>query len=247
MLKAEGLSKKYGNGLVALDDLFFNISRGKMSCLAGPNGSGKTTTLRLLAALLHPTSGTIHYNNAKIDFNDLAYKAQVAYLPERCGFYQRFSGKWNLDFYVSLFNIKPDQETVSRYSRLLELEPYLSKPVGAYSFGTRQKLALLRTLAIKPAVFLLDEPFNGLDIESQYNVKQILRELCDQNKIILISTHQISAIEDILDGLVIILKGKKILDMGMAEIRETIKVDPKYQSITEFYLYHVKGAGYDNK
>ncbi len=247
MLEAEGLSKKYGNGLLALSDLFFNLSSGKISCLAGPNGSGKTTTLRLLAALLHPTSGTIHYNGAKIDFNDLAYKARIAYLPERCGFYHRFSGKWNLDFYVSLFNVKPDQEELSHYSRLLELEPYLNKPVGAYSFGTKQKLALLRTLALQPTVFLLDEPFNGLDIESQHNAKQILRALCDQNKIILISTHQISAIEDILNDLIIIYKGKKILDMDMAEVRKAIKADPELQSITDFYLAHVKGAQHENQ
>ncbi|NLP11830.1 ABC transporter ATP-binding protein [bacterium] len=247
MLEAKGLSKKYGNGLVALSNLIFNLSSGKISCLAGPNGSGKTTTLRLLAALLHPTSGTIHYNDVKIDFNDLAYKARVAYLPERCGFYHRFSGKWNLDFYVSLFNVKPDQEELSHYSRLLELEPYLDKPVGVYSFGTKQKLALLRTLALQPAVFLLDEPFNGLDIESQHNAKQILRALRDRNKIILISTHQISAIEDILDDLIIIYKGKKILKMEMAEVRKAIIDDPKLQSITDFYLYHVKGAGNENQ
>jgi len=201
----------------------------------------------LLAALLHPTSGTIRYNNAKIDFNELAYKAQVAYLPERCGFYLRFTGKWNLDFYVSLFNRKLDEEEVSNYSRLLELEPYLNKPVGTYSFGTKQKLALLRTLAINPAVFLLDEPFNGLDIESQYNAKQIFKILCDQNKIILISTHQISAMEDILDNLVILYSGKKILDMNMAEIRRAIKDDKKFQSIMDFYLYHVKGTRHESK
>jgi len=247
MLKCAELSKIYNDGVAALSNLTMRLTPGLVYCLAGPNGSGKTTTLRLLAALLHPTSGTIHYNDAKIDFNDLAYKARIAYLPERCGFYHRFSGKWNLSFYLSLFNVKPDQEAVSRYSRLLELEPYLDKPVGVYSFGTKQKLALLRTLALQPAVFLLDEPFNGLDIESQHNAKQILRALRDRNKIILISTHQISAIEDILDDLIIIYKGKKILKMEMAEVRKAIIDDPKLQSITDFYLYHVKGAGNENQ
>jgi len=247
MLTCAELSKIYNDDVVAVGNLTMRLTPGLVYCLAGPNGSGKPTTLRLLAALLHPTSGTIHYNDVKIDFNDLAYKARVAYLPERCGFYHRFSGKWNLDFYVSLFDVKPDQEELSHYSRLLELEPYLNKPVGVYSFGTKQKLALLRTLALQPAVFLLDEPFNGLDIESQHNAKQILRALRDRNKIILISTHQISAIEDILDDLIIIYKGKKILDMDMAEIRKSIEVDPKLQSITDFYLYHVKGAGHENK
>ena len=109
MLKCAELSKIYNDGVAALSNLTMRLTPGLVYCLAGPNGSGKTTTLRLLAALLHSTSGTIHYNDAKIDFNDLAYKSRIAYLPERCGFYHRFSGKWNLNFYLSLFNVKPDQ------------------------------------------------------------------------------------------------------------------------------------------
>lgn len=247
MLETKDLSKKYCDGPVALNNLNITLLPGKIYCLVGPNGSGKTTTLRLLASLIKPTSGHINYNGTVLSFNNLDFKTQIGYLPERCGFYNRFSGLKNLEFFISLFQREFHDIDLSQYLKLLDFEKHLNKPVGTYSYGIRQKLGILRTLSIQPKILLLDEPLNGLDIESQFAVKQIIKELRNQQKIILISTHLISTMEDIFDRIIILYEGTKILDMDMAFIRESIKVNSEFTSIMEFYLFHVQGVRHENK
>jgi len=247
MLEAKALSKSYKHKTNALTNLSLQLFPGKITCLAGPNGSGKTTTLRLLALLIRPTSGTLLYNGLPVEQNDLSFKSLVGYLPERCGFHHRFTGRWNLAFYASLFGKKWQDADLDHYIKLLEFDKYLDKPVGTYSFGTKQKLALLRSLSIQPAILLLDEPFNGLDIESQFVVKQIFKQLCVEQKILFIATHLIAAMEDILDRVVILSAGEKIADMEMPCIHQAITSNSQLRSITDFYLYQVRGATHENK
>jgi len=232
----EELTKEYDKGIKALERMNLQLNEGTISSFAGPNGAGKTTTLRILSTLIRPTGGSVKISGFDVSDEPEAVRAIVGYLPERVGFYERFSGAWNLFFYSSLFNKKINLNEHAELIDVLALTEHLSQPVGKYSYGMKQKLGILRVLINQPEVLLLDEPMNALDIEAQDAFKSILKIQKEMGKIVLISTHVLPTVENICDRLILINQGRIITDIPMSDVNSQIESRQKPFSINDFYL-----------
>jgi len=186
---ATGLTRRFGD-VVAVNNLSFAVGRGEIFALLGPDGAGKTTTLRMLVGAIAPTSGTVVIHGMDIARDPEAVHAQVAYMPQRFSLYEDLTVRENLDFYADLFGVARNVR-VERARRLLEfsgLTAFTDRLGGNLSGGMRQKLALACALIHDPNVLLLDEPTAGVDPVSRREFWRILYELNRRGATILAST-----------------------------------------------------------
>ncbi len=196
--------------VVAVDDLNLQIYQGEVFGLLGPNGSGKTTTIKMLLGLLYPTKG-----RAKIfgkSPQDVEVKSRIGYLPEETRLY-RFLDSWEtLDFYGRLFNIDSSERT-RRAEALLEmvgLAPAAERPVGQYSKGMARRIGLAQSLVNDPDLLILDEPTSGMDPIGTRQIKDLLLELKKRGKTILLSSHLLADVEDVCDRIAIMYGGRML-------------------------------------
>ena len=202
----DSLSKKFGD-FVAVDDLSFQVSPGRITGFLGPNGAGKTTTLRMQLGLVRPTHGTAQIDG--MDYAELSRPLQtVGAALEATNFHPGRTGRDHLRVLAATHRI-PD----ARVDQLLELvgiPAAANKRAGGYSMGMRQRLGLAAALLGDPHVLILDEPSNGLDPEGIRWLRGFLRHLASEGKTILISSHQLSEVEQTVDDVVIIANGRLV-------------------------------------
>lgn len=196
MIRAEQVYRDFGE-VRAVADLNLEVRRGEIFGLVGPDGAGKTTTLRMLAGILDPTSGNIWVNGILVNEDPDAIKEHIAYMPQRFGLYQDLSVLENLLFYADLFSV-PHRERSGRLEKLFafsRLGPFKDRPAGALSGGMKQKLALACALIHSPQLLLLDEPTNGVDPVSRRDFWRILYDLLKEGITILVSTAYLDEAE----------------------------------------------------
>jgi len=184
-------------GVVAVDRLSFQVAEGEIFGLVGPDGAGKTTTLRMLAGVLAPDSGGASVAGSDIVAAPEAAKHLISYMPQRFGLYEELTVAENISFYADLFGIGRE-ERVARAKELLEaagLAPFADRLAGKLSGGMKQKLGLVCALIHTPKVILLDEPTNGVDPVSRRDFWRILYQLVDQGVAILTSTAYLDEAE----------------------------------------------------
>ena len=178
MIRAVELSRRFG-ALTAVNRLTLEIARGEIFALVGPDGAGKTTTLRLLAGLIEPSSGEARVAGCDVRRQTQALKDRIGYMAQKFGHYADLTVEENMAFYADLFGV-PAAERDALAARLLamtRMEPFRRRRAGQLSGGMKQKLALMCTLLHHPEVLLLDEPTNGVDPVSRRDFWLILREL----------------------------------------------------------------------
>jgi len=213
---ADHLSKKFGQREV-VKDLTFNVKRGELFGLVGPDGAGKTTTIRMLAGILEPTEGNAWIEGLSVRDQPEGIKEHIAYMPQRFGLYQDLTVMENLIFYADLFRV-PKKERAPRINQLLgfsRLTPFITRPAGALSGGMKQKLGLACALIHSPQLLLLDEPTNGVDPVSRRDFWKILYELLRQGISILVSTGYLDEAER--TGRVALLHQGRIIRLGSPE------------------------------
>lgn len=196
VIKTEKLSRSF-NGAQAVNELDIAVNKGEIFGLVGPDGAGKTTTMRILAGILDPTSGTAWVNGIKVNDDPEAVKSEIAYMPQRFGLYQDLTVLENLTFYADLFNV-PKKKRPEKMDQLFEfsrLGPFKSRLAGALSGGMKQKLGLACALIHSPNVLLLDEPTNGVDPVSRRDFWKILHDLVREEITILVSTAYLDEAE----------------------------------------------------
>lgn len=189
VLEAQGLTRRFG-ATVAVKDLTVHLDRGEIFALLGPDGSGKTTTLRMLSGAIAPTSGTITIEGIDLSRDPERVHERVGYMPQRFSLYGDLTVRENLDFYARLFNVSP-QILAARSQQLLEfsgLTTFRDRLAAQLSGGMKQKLALACTLVHDPQILLLDEPTAGVDPVSRREFWRILYELNRREVTILVST-----------------------------------------------------------
>lgn len=211
-VKTEGLTKVYRNfwrrkRTSALTELDLYIERGEIFGLLGPNGSGKTTTVKLLLGLLCPTRGKswlLGYPSG-----DLRIKSKIGFLPEESYLYKFLTAEEILDFYGKLFNIsgKERKERVDRLIQHVGLSPYRKRPLSQYSKGMLRRIGLAQALINNPELVILDEPTSGLDPIGSREMKDLILEFKRQGKTVVLCSHLLSDVQNICDRIAILNKG----------------------------------------
>jgi ABC-2 type transport system ATP-binding protein len=192
MIETRNLSKRFGASM-AVDGLTLSVKRGEIFALLGPNGAGKTTTVRMLACLIAPSSGEATVAGCDVTCEQDAIRARIGILTESPGLYDKLSAAQNLAFFAQLYGLSVEvrERQVKRYLTMLGLWERRSEPVGGFSKGMKQKLAIARALLHEPEVVFLDEPTSALDPEAAKIVRDFIAELKSEGRTIFLCTHNL--------------------------------------------------------
>ena len=220
MLKIEHYSKTYPGGKKAVDDLSLHVLPGEIYGFIGHNGAGKTTTLRAVAGVMDFAEGTITIDGHDIKKEPVAAKKVTAFLPDNPDLYDFMKGIDYLNFIADLYDIPGEQRTkdIARFADAFELTGNLGSPIGSYSHGMRQKLALISAFIRRPKLLILDEPFVGLDPSASHIMKGYLAELCREGSAVFFSTHVLEVAEKLCHKIAIIRDGRLVKCGPTAEL-----------------------------
>jgi ABC-2 type transport system ATP-binding protein len=196
IIETRELTKRFG-ALTAVDHLNLTIQQGEIFGLVGPDGAGKTTTLRMLCGLMDPTEGSAQVAGHDVARESQAVKDQIGYMAQRFGLYGDLTVDENMAFYGDLFNITgADREALTaRLLRMTRMEPFRERQAGRLSGGMKQKLALMCTLLHRPQILFLDEPTNGVDPVSRRDFWAILYQLLHDGITIFMTTAYLDEAE----------------------------------------------------
>ncbi|MBS4198777.1 ABC transporter ATP-binding protein [Bacillus sp. FJAT-49732] len=226
MIEINGLTKKYGS-FTALDSLTINIDKGIVFGVVGHNGAGKSTAFSILATLLSPTSGTAEINGASVTKEPEKVRKQIGYMPDFFGVYDHLRVNEYLDFYGASYSISA-RDRAKLIPQLLDLVNLTEKEnsyVDVLSRGMKQRLCLARSLIHDPEVLILDEPASGLDPRARVEMREILKELKNMGKTILISSHILPELSEMCDQIGVINKGKLVAHGSVADIQLQLQAD----------------------
>jgi len=227
MIITQGLSKVFKIGkkqkqeFTAVDGLNLQVNEGEVFGFLGPNGAGKTTTVRMLTCLIQPSAGQASVNGLVVGRDDTAIRRTVGLLTESPGMYERLSAEKNLSIYAELYDVPDVSAAVNKYLVMLDLWERRFDPVGSFSKGMRQKLAVARALLHEPKVLFLDEPTTGLDPEAAKTVRDFIYELKNEGRTIFMTTHNLDEAEKLCDRVGIFKQSLLALD-SPANLRQKL-------------------------
>ncbi len=242
MLETEGLTKRFGDNL-AVDDLTLHVDRGEVFAFLGPNGAGKTTTVRMLTALIAPTSGHAWVNGYELGQDNMHIRRSVGILTEAPGLYERLDAVQNLTFYAKLYEVDDVDGQVEKYLRFLGLWERRDEPVGGFSKGMKQKLAVARALLHEPPLLFLDEPTAALDPEAARTVRDFIGEIKGEGRTIFLCTHNLDEADRLADRIGVIRQRLIQVD-SPANLRRTLygrRVTVQLVAVTEAVRDAVNG------
>jgi ABC-2 type transport system ATP-binding protein len=215
----QDLTKSFGS-VLAVNRLSLSIQAGEIFGLLGPNGAGKTTTIRMLSALIAPTSGAAWVAGYQIEQQDNLIRRNVGILTESPGLYDQLSAERNLAFYGEMYEVADIPAQVENYLRMLGLWERRHEPVGTFSKGMRQKLAIARALLHEPKVLFLDEPTAGLDPEAARMMREFIASLKRKGRTILLCTHNLDEADRLCDRIAVFKSHLLALDTPTALRRQ---------------------------
>lgn len=218
-LKIFNLYKKIKDNAI-INDLNMNVKKGEIYGLLGQNGSGKTTTLKLIINLLKPTSGIIEFFNEPIAKKHKKFLKKIGSVIEYPAFYENLTVRENLEIHKTLMGYE-EKNCIDDTIEMLEIKDFEGKLVNELSLGTKQKLGIARAILTKPDLLILDEPINSLDPIGIRGIRNLLNMLCKKyGTTIIIASHILSEIEQIADTIGIIHKGTLLEELDYESIRE---------------------------
>jgi ABC-2 type transport system ATP-binding protein len=196
IIETRGLTKRFGT-LTAVDHLDLTVAKGEIFGLVGPDGAGKTTTLRMLCGLMDPSEGSARVAGHDVARESRAVKDQIGYMAQRFGLYQDLTVEENMNFYADLFDITGEtrMQLTVQLLRMTRMEPFRARLAGQLSGGMKQKLALMCTLLHRPRILFLDEPTNGVDPVSRRDFWAILYQLLKDGITIFMTTAYLDEAE----------------------------------------------------
>ncbi|MDP8237528.1 MAG: ATP-binding cassette domain-containing protein [Candidatus Hatepunaea meridiana] len=216
IVEIEKVTKTF-NKFTAVDSLSLFVPEGSIYGFIGPNGSGKTTTLRMIMNIFYPDNGSINVFGERLNG---ASTDRIGYLPEERGLYKNMKVREILKFYGSLKNGKNLKKEINRWLDALDLSDWANKKISTLSKGMSQKVQFIASIISKPELIILDEPFTGLDPVNTDTIIEEILELQSQGTTILFSTHDMSIAEKMCDFIFMIFKGKKVLDGTLTSIQD---------------------------
>lgn len=220
MLQIKNYCMEYIEGKRVIDNLNLSIREGDIYAFVGKNGVGKTTTIKSIVGINHITSGDILLDKVSIQKNPILYKKMIAYVPDTPILYEHLTGIQYLNFIADIFDMtfKEREKAIKKYAEKFEIYDELGNLISSYSHGMKQKLVLVASFMHEPKLFVLDEPFVGLDPKASFTLKELLREKAKDGRIIFFSTHVLDVAEKICNRIAIIKDGKLIVDGDMDRI-----------------------------
>ncbi len=219
MIRVRGLTRVFG-GHRAVDDVSFDVEEGEIFGFLGPNGAGKTTTIRILATLSLPDAGTAHVLGHDVTLEPERVRDVMGFMPDAWGVYPGITVAEYLDFFAAAYGVaRRDRPRVTGdVMQLTDLETLSSKLVETLSKGMKQRLCLAKTLIHDPRLLILDEPANGLDPRARIELRALLRELQRMGKTILISSHILTELSDLVTSVGIIERGRMLMSGSLETI-----------------------------
>ncbi len=235
ILRITNLSKKYkGNEKYSVRDLNLQVKEGELFAFLGPNGAGKSTTIKCIVGALPFTEGNV--NICGYDFHEKPIEAKrcIGYVPDNHFLYETMTANEYINFMADIYGVGINDRKIraEKYLELFGLSDVANKAVGSYSHGMKQKICVIGALIHNPKLWILDEPLTGLDPQSAYNLKELMREHCREGNSVLFSSHIIEVVEKLCDRLAIIDKGRLLISGSMDEIRASNEDN----SLEEFFL-----------
>lgn len=226
MIEIKKLHKFYGKKEV-LKGVNLTINDGDIYAFVGSNGAGKTTTIKAMLGILPFEEGDVLYDGKSIKDEPLKIKQDLAYIPDNPDIYEHLTGLEYLSFIADMYETdsKTKNENIKKYSKLLEIDKKLNDRIGSYSHGMRQKIVIIAALVHNPKVIIMDEPFVGLDPLSTHTLKDLMKELTKEGKIIFFSTHVLDVAEKLCNKIAIIKDGKILTEGTMKEVTKNSSLE----------------------
>ena len=221
MLEVTGLTRTFG-GVLAVRDVAFRAAPGRIIGLLGPNGSGKTTTIRMLTGLLRPTMGRVCWRGEDIQERLLEYQARLGFVPEEPRLYGYLTAPEYLELVGGLRDIprRVVARRIDRYLQLFGLDTDRYAPLSSFSKGMRQKVLIGAALLHDPDVVVLDEPDSGLDVASTIMLRTLVHALADRGKVVVYSSHVLDMVEKICSDVLILHRGRIVAHDSVTRLRE---------------------------
>jgi heme exporter protein A len=207
LLEARALVRSFG-AVRAVDGISFSLEAGETLTILGPNGAGKSTLLGLLSGTLHPTSGGILFRGSPLDPSQTAWRAELGLLSHRTFIYGALTARENLTFWGRLHGLADTADRVEQGLARVRLTDAADRQAGGFSRGMRQRLSLARTLLHDPSLVLLDEPFTGLDLHAAALLREVLQQLRDGHRAVILVTHQVTEGIRLADRVAIQARGR---------------------------------------
>lgn len=237
MLEVKGLTKRYSN-ITAVDGVSFRVEPGEVCGYLGPNGSGKTTTVKMLTGLLEPSSGHIFFDGRDIRADLIGYRKRLGYVPEEPHLYPYLSGKEYLELVGRLRSI-PEGLLATKAEGLLELfrlGPHRYAPISSYSKGMKQKILICAALLHDPEVLIFDEPMSGLDVTTVLIFRDVVKSLAAAGKTVLYTSHILEVTEKVCSSVMILHRGRVVANDRVERLRDLMKLPTLEQIFRELVV-----------
>lgn len=220
MLEIKNFSKSYSNDKIVVDDISLKVDNGDIFGFVGHNGAGKTTTIKSIVGILSFEKGDILIDGISIKDNPIACKKNIAYIPDNPDLYDHLKGIEYLNFIADVYGISVEkrEELIKKYADIFEITKNLGDIISSYSHGMKQKLAIISALIHEPKLYILDEPFVGLDPKATHLLKEITKEKCKEGCAFFFSTHILEVAEKLCNKIAIIKEGKIVISGEMKKI-----------------------------
>ncbi len=233
MLEIKNLTKNYGNSPVnAVEDLSISLKEGEIYGFLGSNGAGKSTTIKSLVGIYPFQHGDILINGISIKTDPLKAKNYIGYVSDNHAVFERLTGKEYINHMANLFKVsmKDAEERCNRLLKIFKLEEAFERPIKSYSHGMKQKISVIAALIHNPKLWVLDEPLTGLDPQSSYQLKQVMKQHAKEGNTVFFSSHILDVVENLCDRCCIIEKGKL---QGVYDLKE---LKNSGQSLEEIFM-----------
>ena len=235
MIEMKHVTKTYGKKAPAVDDLSIRVEDGEIVGFIGPNGAGKTTTIRMLTGILRPDQGEILINGLPMSPSALEAKRIIGYISDNPDMFIKLTGYEFIGFMADIYGVSEEdrKKRTEYYTEQFGMTEVLGDRMQSYSHGMRQKAMIVAALVHDPQVWILDEPMIGLDPQSAYNLKRMMREHADKGNSVLFSTHVLEVAEKLCDKVIIISHGRQRFYGTLEELKEGHKEDDLEQVFLE--------------
>ena len=233
MLEIKNLTKRYGESTVkAVDDLSISLKAGEIYGFLGPNGAGKSTTIKSLVGIYPFQQGDILIDGVSIKTAPLEAKMKIGYVSDNHAVFERLTGREYVTHMINLYRANP-AEAAERVARLLDvfkLRDAFDRPIKSYSHGMKQKISVIGALAHNPKLWVLDEPLTGLDPQSSYQLKKVMKQHAAEGNTVFFSSHILDVVENLCDRCCIIKRGRL---QGVYDLSE---VKARGESLEEIFV-----------